>query len=207
MGPSLACWRMSFENSREKHDTQPRQIPHARAAHSHDGRKNNGLVLALAGAATSWRRPMVCMKLVPIGLAAAFVCSTGLASAAPFKCPSVGGEFVFGQEANINSLDQMASSTISTRNIAMNIFETLMTRDENNNPITGTRRIIRGVAGPADLHVQAPPGREIPQRQADDLGGRGRLVRPLQQGRASSAACSRMSPAGTHRMRRPSSSA
>ena len=29
----------------------------------------------------------------------------------------------------------MTSSTISTRNIAMNIYESLMTRDENNNPI------------------------------------------------------------------------
>jgi peptide/nickel transport system substrate-binding protein len=57
------------------------------------------------------------------------------APAAPFKCPQVGGDFVFGQEANVNSLDQMTSGTISTRNIAMNIFETLMTRDENNNAI------------------------------------------------------------------------
>ena len=79
---------------------------------------------------------MVRVKLAPIGIAAAFLCSTSLASAAPFKCPRVGGEFVFGQEANVNSLDQPASNTISTRNIAMNIFETLMTRDENNNPIT-----------------------------------------------------------------------
>ena len=79
---------------------------------------------------------MVRAKLAPFGLAAAFVCSTSLASAAPFKCPHVGGEFVFGQEANVNSLDQPASNTISTRNIAMNIFETLMTRDENNKPIT-----------------------------------------------------------------------
>jgi peptide/nickel transport system substrate-binding protein len=55
--------------------------------------------------------------------------------AAPFTCPSRGGDIVFGQEANVNSLDQMTSNTISTRNIAMNIFETLMTRDENNNPI------------------------------------------------------------------------
>ncbi len=55
--------------------------------------------------------------------------------AAPFKCPHVGGDFTFGQEANINSLDQMTSSTISTRNIAMNMFEALMTRDENFNPI------------------------------------------------------------------------
>ena len=53
------------------------------------------------------------------------------AQAAPFKCPHVGGDFVFGQEANVNSLDQMGSSAISTRNIAMNIYEALMTRDEN----------------------------------------------------------------------------
>src|SRR4051794_11575612 len=79
---------------------------------------------------------MVRVKLAPIGLAAAFLCSTGVALAAPFKCPQTGGEFVFGQEANVNSLDQPASNTISTRNIAMNIFETLMTRDENNNAIT-----------------------------------------------------------------------
>ncbi len=52
-----------------------------------------------------------------------------------FKCPTQGGHFVFGQEANINTLDQMTSLTISTRNIAMNMYESLMTRDENNNPI------------------------------------------------------------------------
>jgi peptide/nickel transport system substrate-binding protein len=57
------------------------------------------------------------------------------AAAATFKCPHVGGDFVFGQEANINSLDQMTSSTISTRNVAMNMFEALMTRDENFSPI------------------------------------------------------------------------
>jgi peptide/nickel transport system substrate-binding protein len=57
------------------------------------------------------------------------------AHAAPFTCPSMGGDFVFGQEANINTLDQMTSATISTRNIAMNMYESLMTRDDNNNPI------------------------------------------------------------------------
>jgi peptide/nickel transport system substrate-binding protein len=60
----------------------------------------------------------------------------GAAQAAPFRCPTRGGDLVFGQEANVNSLDQMTSSTISTRNIAMNIYESLITRDENNNPIT-----------------------------------------------------------------------
>jgi len=70
-----------------------------------------------------------------LGLLAGMAAVVGTAQAAPFKCPHVGGDFVFGQEANVNSLDQMTSATISTRNIAMNIFETLMTRDENNHPI------------------------------------------------------------------------
>ena len=69
------------------------------------------------------------------GVAAGLALGTVPAAAAPFKCPHMGGDFTFGQEANVNSLDQMTSSTISTRNIAMNIFETLMTRDENNHPI------------------------------------------------------------------------
>ena len=78
---------------------------------------------------------------LPFGLAAAMAATAaallaGPASAAAFKCPHVGGDFVFGQEANVNSLDQPASSTISTRNVAMNIFETLLTLDENNNTIT-----------------------------------------------------------------------
>ena len=52
----------------------------------------------------------------PYGLAAAVGFATALGStsalAAPFKCGKVGGDFVFGQEANVNSLDQMTSSTI-----------------------------------------------------------------------------------------------
>ena len=71
----------------------------------------------------------------PLGLAAALALTATAADAAQFKCPRVGGDFIFGQEANVNSLDQMASSTISTRNIAMNIYEALMTRDEANNTI------------------------------------------------------------------------
>src|ERR1700720_462420 len=67
-------------------------------------------------------------------LGALFLASPA-ARAEPFKCPHVEGDFVFGQEANINTLDQMTSSTVSTRNIAMNIYESLMTRDENNHPI------------------------------------------------------------------------
>ena len=73
--------------------------------------------------------------LATLALATALSVPLAPAQAQRFACPSVGGDLVFGQEANVNSLDQMTSSTISTRNIAMNIYETLMTRDENNRPI------------------------------------------------------------------------
>ena len=81
----------------------------------------------------------------------ALILATSLLTALPaaaetFKCPKVGGTLVFAQEANFNSLDQMTSNTISTRNIAMNVFEALMTRDENNNPILDL----------ADSMVEAP---------------------------------------------------
>ena len=92
---------------------------------------------------------------------AGMVLAASGAAAETFKCPHVGGDFVFGQEANVNSLDQMTSSTISTRNVAMNMFEALMTRDENFNPILDL----------ADSMVEAPdhmtytfklrPGRDV----------------------------------------------
>ena len=71
-----------------------------------------------------------------MGLAAGLTLVALPAIAAPFSCPRKGGDFVFGQEANVNSLDMMTSSSISTRNAALNIFETLLARDENNNVIT-----------------------------------------------------------------------
>ncbi len=78
---------------------------------------------------------MHCGRLAPFGLLACLTFPVTTAWAAPFKCPHVGGDFVFGQEANASTLDPMTSSTIATRNIAMNIYELLMTRDENNHPI------------------------------------------------------------------------
>jgi len=65
--------------------------------------------------------------------AAILALSAGDAAAQQFSCPRKGGEFVFGQEAKVNSLDAHASATVSTRNIAMNIYEQLLTRDENFN--------------------------------------------------------------------------
>jgi peptide/nickel transport system substrate-binding protein len=73
--------------------------------------------------------------LAPAGWLTWVALSLAAAHAEPFKCPHVGGHFVFGQEANFDTLDQMTSRTIATRDIAMNIYESLMTRDENNRPI------------------------------------------------------------------------
>ena len=59
----------------------------------------------------------------------------GTADAQSFSCPKKGGDFVFGQEGKVNSLDPHASFSVSTRNTAMNMFEALMTRDEDFNPM------------------------------------------------------------------------
>ena len=74
-------------------------------------------------------------RLGALMLTSALVAFTGGAAQAAFECPVTGGDLVFGQEAKVNSLDMHASSTISTRNVAMHMFESLMTRDEDNNPI------------------------------------------------------------------------
>jgi peptide/nickel transport system substrate-binding protein len=66
------------------------------------------------------------------GLTAVLAVGAVPAMAAPFKCPHVGGDFTFGQEANVNSLDENTSGTISTHDVALNIFEQLITRDEKN---------------------------------------------------------------------------
>lgn len=72
--------------------------------------------------------------LVGLGLFASLALPAS-ARAGPFKCPHTGGDLVFAQEADYATLDPMATSAIATRNIDANIFESLMTRDENNHPI------------------------------------------------------------------------
>lgn len=81
-------------------------------------------------------------RMLLASLGAGLLLAATHAEAARFTCPHVGGNFVFGQGANINSLDQMASNTISTRNIAMNIYEALMTRSESDQPIPQLARSV-----------------------------------------------------------------
>jgi len=63
-----------------------------------------------------------------LGMAA--MAAVGVASTA--EAQKKGGTLIFVQEAPPPTLDPYFSTSVSTRNVAMNIFETLMTRDENN---------------------------------------------------------------------------
>src|SRR5690242_16469730 len=102
------------------------QCPRRHGLHNHRSlRSGNGVC----------QEPLMIRRIIFSAMAVLSVCAAASVSAEPFKCPHVGGNFTFGQEANFNGLDPMTSGTISTRNIAMNMFESLMTRDENFNPI------------------------------------------------------------------------
>jgi peptide/nickel transport system substrate-binding protein len=52
-----------------------------------------------------------------------------------FQCARRGGDMIFGLEARIPMLDQHVTPAGATRNVTMNIFDTLVTRDENMNPL------------------------------------------------------------------------
>src|SRR6185437_4075241 len=74
-------------------------------------------------------------KYVVLLATAAVIAAPGLAQAEKFKCGKVGGDFTYGLEANVAGLDQHSSAAASTRDISMNIYETLVTRDDNMKPL------------------------------------------------------------------------
>ena len=133
------------------------------------------------------------------GLAVAAACSAAASARRPFACPHKGGDFVFGQEANVNSLDQMTSSTISTRNVAMNIFETLVTRDENNNIIPDLADSITEAPDHLRYTFRLRPGAKFHNGKPAHLGRRGWPATTATTGSGSSAACSPRWPAGKRR--------
>ncbi|MBL8701111.1 MAG: ABC transporter substrate-binding protein [Alphaproteobacteria bacterium] len=67
--------------------------------------------------------------------AATLAAFTATASAQGFECPRKGGDFVFALEAKVATLDQHATNAAAPRNVTMNIFESLLTRDEGMNPM------------------------------------------------------------------------
>lgn len=74
------------------------------------------------------RRASPCAALLVLALAAL------LGPVAADATPRRGGEMVFAQEAQVSGLDMHFSSAISSRNIAMHVYECLLTRDEANAP-------------------------------------------------------------------------
>ena len=118
-----------------------------------------------------------------LGVLAGIACTAPPAHAARFNCPHVGGTFTFGQEANVNSLDMMVSSAISTRNIAMNIFETLVTRGDDNHPILELANSLAQSPDKLTYTFKLRQGVQVPKRQEIDLDGRPRLIRALQPDR------------------------
>src|SRR5579883_749312 len=71
------------------------------------------------------------LMLVTTALAA----SVGGARAERFQCGRTGGDLTYGLEANVAGLDMHANAAASVRDIAMNTYETLVTRDENMKPL------------------------------------------------------------------------
>lgn len=57
------------------------------------------------------------------------------AASLPASAQRRGGDIVFAQEATVPTLDMHFSTSIATRNVAMNMYECLVTRDESNAPI------------------------------------------------------------------------
>jgi peptide/nickel transport system substrate-binding protein len=78
-------------------------------------------------------RPFRSMRLALMG--ATLLAGGGAMAQAPFQCPRTGGDLIFALEARVPSLDQHAGNSTATRNIAVNIYESLITRDENLNPV------------------------------------------------------------------------
>ena len=75
------------------------------------------------------------LLLGSVFVAGTFALSAGSSVAADaFQCPKTGGDLIVGLEAAVPHLDQHTGSSSATRNVAMNIFETLVIRDGQMNP-------------------------------------------------------------------------
>ncbi|MBL8592872.1 MAG: ABC transporter substrate-binding protein, partial [Devosia sp.] len=77
------------------------------------------------------RKHLLFGSALTLGLLASF----GAMAQERFSCPQQGGDLVVGLEAAAGTLDQQTATSSATRNIAMNIFEALIIRDENMRPV------------------------------------------------------------------------
>jgi peptide/nickel transport system substrate-binding protein len=73
-------------------------------------------------------------KFIVSGLVAGFLSTTSVLAQDAFTCPVTGGDLIVGLEAGVPTLDQHTATSSATRNVAMNVFETLVIRDEAMTP-------------------------------------------------------------------------
>ena len=74
-------------------------------------------------------------SLALAGSAVVLATAAGQADAQAFRCPRTGGDLIFALESKVPGLDQHTSNAGATRNVALNIYESLVTRDESMNPV------------------------------------------------------------------------
>lgn len=66
---------------------------------------------------------------------AVLAAGSGATLAQGFTCPRTGGDLIYALEARVPSLDWHVSNATASRNVALNVFESLVTRDEQMNPV------------------------------------------------------------------------
>ncbi len=82
------------------------------------------------------KRPSIkSVALASMAVVACVVSATAQAQGQPFRCPRTGGDLIFALESKVPGLDQHTSNAGATRNVALNVYESLVTRDESMNPI------------------------------------------------------------------------
>jgi len=88
----------------------------------------------------------------------ALLCLADIATAQGFECPRKGGDLVFALEARVATLDQHATKPAAPRNVTMNIFESLLTRDESMNPMLELAESVHESADKLTYTFKVRPG-------------------------------------------------
>ena len=102
-----------------------------------------------------------------------------MGAAAAEDAPVKGGTLIWGHSETTQNLDIHQTGTASTIRVLQNVHDAIVTVDKNFTVIPSLAQSFEQSPDRFDLHVPPPPGREVPRRQADDLGGRQIFVRPL----------------------------
>jgi peptide/nickel transport system substrate-binding protein len=86
--------------------------------------------------------------------------------------PKKGGILAYATVSGPGGLDPHVSSSAVELEVIHNLFEPLVTLDNQN--ATKTMLAAKASASPdaKDLHIRASQRRQVPQRRRDDLGGR-----------------------------------